>query len=85
MGFDGDIKTSKFLKVVRKLVSRSALELSNGGKHNWKVKCIYSGETYPLPANHRIINKHLVHDFGKWLEKNQICTYDEYRELCGSL
>lgn len=85
MGIGGDIKTGKFLRIVRRIASRSAIEINPGGKHNYKVECILTGKSYPLPANHPVINKHIVRSFGKWLEENEVCTYEEFVRYCKSL
>ena len=85
MGIGGDIKTKKFLKVVHKIAARSAIEVRQGGNHNYKVECLYTGESYPLPANHPTVNKHIVKAFGKWLTKNDVCSFEEFEKYCKSL
>lgn len=80
MGLNGDQKTQKVLRILQKIANKSDLEITPGGKHNYKLKCIHTGNTYPLPANHRKFNKFLVREVGKWLERNDICTFEEYEK-----
>lgn len=74
----GDIKTKKFKNVLKWIGGLDGVEIGKGGNHTVKVHCIHNGNKYPLPASHKTINKHIVKDFGKWLEKNEICLMEDY-------
>ncbi len=85
MGIGGDIKTKKFLKIVQRIAAQAAIEIKPGGRHNYKVLCIHTGNSYPLPANHPTINKYIVKSFGKWLEENKVCSFEEFEKQCRSI
>ena len=76
----GDIKTKNFLNVIKWLASNKGVEIKKGGRHNIKASCIHTGESYPLPTSHRIINKYVLNGFVSWLVKNGICTKEEFDE-----
>ncbi len=82
MGYGGgDVRVKKFMRLLRRVVSLYGLELSEGGNHNYKLKCPTTSDVYPIPCSHKFINKYIVTDLGKWLEKNDICTRDDYERL----
>ncbi len=54
--------------------------VEKGGRHNTKVVAIHSGQSYPLPTSHSVMNKHIVKDFMEWLGKNSICTEQEFND-----
>lgn len=78
MGGYGDIKTKKFIRLLKWLANHKGIELANAGRHNYKVTAISTNESYPIPGSHRYINKHIVKDFKEWLVKRDICTEDEF-------
>ena len=72
------IKTSKFKKGVLKwLKNTKKIKIASSGKHH-KIHCNHNGESFPLPLSHREINRYLVKNFARWLEKNEICTKEEF-------
>ncbi len=72
------IKTSKFKKGILKWIENvGGVEITNKGKH-CKIHCIHNGQSFPLPLSHRHINKFLIKRFVEWLEKNEICTKEEF-------
>ena len=72
------IKTSKFKKKVLKwLENINGVEITNKGKHA-KIHCIHNGRSFTLPLSHRQINRFIIKDFITWLEKNEICTREEF-------
>lgn len=77
MSVFADVKSRKFVKFLKWLAKNKPITLSDGGRHNYKVTCIYSGNSYPIPSSHRIMNKYIVKDFTEWLIKNQICREEE--------
>lgn len=85
MGIGGDIKRRKFLSVLERICNKYGLDLTGGGRHPYRVKCIQTNEVYPIPAGHKTINKRIVKDFGKWLERNNVCGFDEFERHCSSL
>lgn len=78
MGLLGETKRKKLLRILEKIANRTDLEILTGGKHNYKLKVIHNGCTYPLSANHPKVKSGGVNAIGKWLEKNDVCTYEEY-------
>ena len=52
--------------------------MTKGGRHNTKVHCIHNGQKYPLPTSHKVVNKHIIKDFGEWLARNGLCTIEDY-------
>ena len=74
----GDVRTGRMLRVLKWLQNHKGVEIVQGGRHNIKVKCIHTGETYPIASSHPTVNKHIVQDFQKWLVKNEVCTKDEF-------
>ncbi len=75
-----DIKQRKFKHLLKWLGNNRSVEVKQGGRHNIKVACIRTGESYPIPSSHREINKHIVKDFMEWLVRSEICTEEEFRE-----
>ena len=72
------VKTSKFKKgVLRWVENIGGTEVKGGGKHT-KIHCIHNGQSFPLPLSHRHVNRFLIKDFIAWLEKNEICTKEEF-------
>lgn len=78
MGKYANVKSRKFVKLLQWLDRCKGIELHPGGRHNYKVKCIHTGETYPIPSSHNMIDKNIVEHFKNWLVKREICTADEY-------
>lgn len=79
MGKYANIKSKKFKKKILKwLDSKDDIEITKGGRHNIKVACIHTGESYPIPCSHKEINKNIISDFVKWLEENNICEQEEF-------
>jgi hypothetical protein len=74
----GDIKTSKFKNALTRLANKKGIFLKQGAKHQIRVECIYNSNAYPIPSNHPTINKYIVGSFQKWLEKNDVCTKEEF-------
>jgi hypothetical protein len=77
----GDVKSSRFLRMLKRLENRKGIFVKSGGKHCVRVECIHNSQAYPIPANHPTINKHIVKDFQEWLEKNDICGKEEFDGL----
>lgn len=75
-----DLKTKKILKLVKWLAKNKGVTVAEGGRHNIKVTIIHTGESYPLPTSHRIMNKHIVKDFMDWLIRQGICTEQEFND-----
>jgi hypothetical protein len=73
-----NIKSKKFIRVIKWLAKHKGVELKKAGSHLYKICCIHNGLAYPIPASHDEINKHIVKDFGEWLVKNTICSKEEY-------
>lgn len=76
-----DVKNKKMKNLLKKLQNQTDIEIFQGGRHNTKVSCIHTGESYPIPNSHRYINKHIVKDFMKWLVRNEVCTKKEFDEI----
>ncbi len=75
-----DLKTKKFLKLVKWLGKNKKVIIEPGGRHNIKVTAIHSGKSYPLPTSHSMMNKHIVKDFMEWLVKQHLCTEQEFMD-----
>jgi hypothetical protein len=41
---------------------------------------IRNGKSYPVPVNHRVMDKYIVKDFMEWLVKNEVCTKEEFEK-----
>lgn len=74
----GDVKTRKFLRIIKWLQNNSDIEVKKGGRHNLKITIIHNNASYPIPSSHKIIDKYIVKDFMEWLVKNRICTKEEF-------
>lgn len=74
----GDVKRKRMLSLLMWLANYKGVSVESAGKHNHKVECLHNGETYPIPSSHPVINKHIVKDFQEWLERNDVCTKDEF-------
>jgi len=73
-------KAKRFTKILYKLKNKFGVELVRGGKHI-KVTCIETNESYPIPCSHNIVNVHIIKDFVRWLEKNDVCTKEQFDQL----
>lgn len=73
-----DVK-SKRLKngILKWLQNNGKVVISEGGRH-LKVKCIYNGESFPIPCSHPKIKKAMVLGFMNFVVKNGICTKEEF-------
>ena len=81
MGEYADVKSKRLLRALRKLIKKTAdLELVRGGRHNYKLHCIHNGQTFPIPASHRYVNKHIAKDIAERLEEWGICTITEFKK-----
>lgn len=78
-----DIKKNKFQNFLKKLKNISGIEVSGGGRHNTKVTCIHTGQSYPIPSSHPVITKFIVKDFMKWLVRSNICTKEDFDKMLG--
>ena len=78
MGQYANIKSKRFIRVLKWLARRKGVELKKAGNHIYKITCIHNGQAYPLPVSHREVNSHIVKDFGEWLVRNTICSKEEY-------
>lgn len=76
-----DIKYNKFQNFLKKLKNVSGVEVSPGGRHNTKVTCIYTGQSYPIPSSHNVVNKHIVKHFMEWLVESKVCSKKEFDEM----
>ena len=77
----GDLKNRKFLKLLSKLARTKGVIITRGGRHNTKVTVVHTGETYPIPTSHRVVNKHIAKDFMEWLVRQEVCSEEEFRNL----
>jgi len=75
-----DIKAKKFRRVLSTLLKISDINLRETGSHTC-VKCIRTGETYPIPTSHRSVNRFIVKGFKDWLVRNKICSAVEFNNL----
>jgi len=73
-----DIKSRKVVRFLRWLVENKGVEVTSGGRHNYKVTCIRNGKSFPIPSSHKIINRFVVKAFVDWLVENEICTKEEF-------
>ena len=74
-----NVKTKRFIRFLRALANKNPdLELSGGGKHPYKLTCIHNGESIPIPASHREIDKFIVKDVMKCLVRWEICTKEYF-------
>lgn len=78
MGQYADVKSKQFVRLLKWLAKSKGVLLTGGGNHPYKITAIHNGEGYPLPASHKIMNKHIVNDFMEWLVRNEVCTKDEF-------
>jgi hypothetical protein len=78
MGSYANIKSRRFLRFISWLGKNKKVYILPGGKHNYKVTCIQSGDSFPIPSSHGEINKHIVKDFKSWLTERNICSAAEY-------
>ncbi|HEX8974171.1 MAG TPA: hypothetical protein VF817_01640 [Patescibacteria group bacterium] len=78
MGKYADIKSRKFIKLLKWLSRKKPVELSAGGKHNLAITCIHTGEKYPIACSHNLMNKHIVEHFKEWLVQRELCTEKEF-------
>lgn len=78
MGNYANIKSSRFVRLLNWLSKNKGVELSTGGRHNYKVTCIHSGDSFPIPSSHGEMNKHIVKDFKDWLVTRGLCSEKEY-------
>ena len=75
-----DLKTKKFLRLVKWLGKNKGVTIEQGGRHNIKVTAIHTGKSYPLPTSHSIMNKNIIQSFMEWLIKEDICTEQEFKD-----
>jgi hypothetical protein len=81
MGGYGDIKSKRVLRLLQWLSNHNrGIELKKGGRENWKLSCIHNGQSYPIPANHKVFNKYIVKDICERLVLWTICTQEEIDE-----
>jgi hypothetical protein len=78
MGNYANIKARRFVKFLKWLEKNKGIDLSCGGRHNYKVTCIFTGDSFPVPSSHDEINKYIVKDFRDWLMERDLCTEEEY-------
>lgn len=78
MGNYADIKSKRFVKFLGWLERNKDAEVTIGGNHNYKVTCIQTNKSFPIPSSHSTINKYIVKDFRKWLNEKNICTEEEF-------
>ena len=76
----GDVRSKKVKKLLVWLSTNSDIMISAGGRHQTKVTIIHTGESYPLPLSHKIINKHLVEKFRNWLVTRQVCSDQDFND-----
>ncbi len=76
----GFVKSLRVVAVLRSLeVSTEKIKISPGGKHNLKVKPVYASDrSFPLPVNHREMNKFIVQKLAEKLEEWDVCSCDEF-------
>ena len=78
MGQYANIKSRRFYRFLKWLGNNKDVDVVEGGCHPTKVICNNSQESYPLPLSHSEVNKHIIKDFVEWLEKNNVCTKEEF-------
>jgi hypothetical protein len=78
MGKYADIKARRFIRFLKWLGRKKDITLSVGGNHNYGVTCDQTGEKFPIPSSHNVMNKHIVSDFKEWLVERDICTESEF-------
>lgn len=80
MGQYADITSRQLRRLLKWLADSKGVDVVAGGTHPIKVTCRKNNESYPLPMSHRMVNRHIVKDFMEWLERNGICTKEEFDE-----
>ena len=78
MGEYANVKSRQFIRLLKWLQRTKGIECCDGGRHNFKVKVIHTGKTYPIPSSHREINKRIVKAFMEWLVEQDVCTKEEF-------
>lgn len=79
MGEYGNVKRRKLVKFLNWLQANKKVEIIEGANHTL-LKCIHNGEKTPTPIRHNKVDKNLVFALQKWLERNQICSKEEFDE-----
>ncbi len=74
----GDVSSRRFLSMLSWLENHKAIRIVQGGRHNVKVEAVTTGQSFPIPTSHRVINKHIVKAFADWLELNGVCSKQEF-------
>ncbi|OGY31369.1 MAG: hypothetical protein A3C02_03600 [Candidatus Andersenbacteria bacterium RIFCSPHIGHO2_02_FULL_45_11] len=65
------------MNLLKGLISTGEVAIEPGARHT-KIEHIRSGDVYPVPTGHRVINKHIVKAFQKWLASKGVCTKEEF-------
>ena len=74
------LKRKSVIKFLKWLKKNRAVEVSDSGKHT-KIKCIHTGESFPLPTSHSTMNKHILKNFLNWCKENEICSREEFERF----
>lgn len=80
MGQYANVNSKQLIRLVKWLGNHKNIDVLTGGKHPTKVTCVNTGQTFPLPAGHRVMNKNIVKAFKDWLVKNNVCSEEEFNE-----
>ena len=80
MGQYASVTAKRMYQFLKWLGGHTDAHVTIGGRHPTKVTCPKTGQSYPLPISHAVVNKHIVKDFMEWLVKNDICTKDQFDE-----
>ncbi len=78
----GLYKSAKVIRILGKIEKRTGLiEVTDEGRHH-KVELSDGTDSFPMPLSHPEANKFILQKLGKWLEKNAVCTSDEFMGEC---
>lgn len=78
MGEYANVDSRRIYNFLKWLANHRNVDVVTGGKHPAKVTCHNTGETYPLPISHKYISKHIIKAFVEWMERNGVCTKQEF-------
>ena len=78
MGEYANIKSKKFYQLLDWLTNHKRFEILQGTKHSVKAHAIETNQIYPLPLNHKVINKFIIKGFCNWLIANNVCTKEDF-------
>lgn len=79
MGEYANVRSKRLIKCLKHFTRISSdLELTGGGKHQYKLTYVHNGEVLPISSSHREMNRFIVKNIMEHLVKWGICTKEEF-------